>query len=248
MNFQLHYNPIGNSITYLYLMSDLNQAQPVLVGQGGPLNGYRWSLTNQLIIGRTSSCDIAITNQQVSRKHARIFTTDDGPSLEDLGSKNGTFHNGKPVTDTTALEDGDIIQVALAQEFVYLGQDATVPLAPGDFESSVISYFRRIRLEKDSCRTWIMNRELDPPLSALQFSFLSLLSESGGRVLSRSEVINGVWGSQQSLGVTDQALDALVRRLRDRIVDIDPEHDYIVTVRGQGFRMDNPPFTQGLST
>jgi len=236
MNFQLHYNPIGNSITYLHLMSDINQAQPVLVGQGGPLNGYRWSLTNQLIIGRTSACDIAITNQQVSREHARIFTTDDGPSLEDLGSKNGTFHNGKPVTDTTALEDGDIIQVALAQEFVFLGQDATVPLAPGDFESS------------DSCRTWIMNRELDPPLSALQFSFLSLLLDAGGRVLSRSEVINGVWGSQQSLGVTDQALDALVRRLRERIVELDPEHDYIVTVRGQGFRMDNPPFTQGLST
>jgi len=248
MNIQLHYNPIGYSITYLHPMPEFNQAQPVLVGQGGHLNGYRWSLITQLVIGRTSACDIAITNQQVSREHARIILTEDGPSLEDLGSKNGTFHNGKPVTDTTILEDGDVIQIALAQEFVFLGQDATVPLAPGDFESSVISYFRRIRLEKDSCRTWIMNRELDPPLSALQFSFLSLLSEASGRVLSRSEVINGVWGSQQSLGVTDQALDALVRRLRDRIAEIDPEHDYIVTVRGQGFRMDNPPFTQSLST
>ena len=71
------------------------------------------------------------------------------------------------------LEDGDVIQIALAQEFIFLGQDATVPLAPGDFESSVISYFRRIRLEKESRRTWILNRELNPPLSALQFSFLS---------------------------------------------------------------------------
>lgn len=227
-------------------MSDFNQAQPVLVGQGGPLNGYRWALANQLIIGRTGACDIAITNQQVSREHARIFLSDNGPALEDLGSKNGTFLNGKPVTDTIALEDGDIIQIALAQEFVFLGQDATVPLAPGDFESSVISYFRRIRLEKESRRTWVLNRELDPPLSALQFTFLKLLSESGGRVLSRSEVINGVWGSHQSLGVTDQALDALVRRLRERIFEHDPEHKYIITVRGQGFRLDNPPFTQGL--
>lgn len=229
-------------------MSNFNQAQPVLVGQGGPLNGYRWALAKQLIIGRTGACDIAITNQQVSREHARIFLSNSGPALEDLGSKNGTFHNGKPVTDTIALEDGDVIQIALAQEFVFLGQDATVPLAPGDFESSVISYYRRIRLEKESRRTWILNRELDPPLSALQFTFLSLLSESGGRVLSRSEVINGVWGSQQALGVTDQALDALVRRLRERILEHDPEHDYIITLRGQGFRLDNPPFTQGLST
>ncbi|MCD6425067.1 MAG: FHA domain-containing protein [Anaerolineales bacterium] len=228
-------------------MTDFTQAQPVLVGQGGPLNGYRWSLATQLIIGRTGSCDIAITNQQVSREHARLFLSDDGPTLEDLGSKNGTFHNGKPVADKIILEDGDVIQIALAQEFVFLGQDATVPLAPGDFESSVISYFRRLRLEKESHRTWILNRELNPPLSALQFSFLTLLSESGSRVLSRSEVINGVWGSQQSLGVTDQALDALVRRLRERIIDLDPEHDYIITVRGQGFRLNNPPFTQGLS-
>lgn len=228
-------------------MANLTQSQPVLVGQGGPLNGYRWSLANQLIIGRTGDCDISITNQQVSREHARLFISDNVASLEDLGSKNGTFHNGKPVTETTILEDGDIIQIALAQEFVFLGQDATVPLAPGDFESSVISYFRRIRLEKEACRTWIMNRELDPPLSALQFSFLSLLSESGGRVISRTEVINAVWGPQQSVGVTDQALDALVRRLRERLLELDPEHDYIITVRGQGFRLNNPPFTQGIS-
>jgi len=228
-------------------MSDFTQAQPVLVGQGGPLNGYRWSLASHLIIGRTGSCDIAITNQQVSREHARISMSDDGPTLEDLGSKNGTFLNGKPVTDLKFLEDGDVIQIALAQEFIFLGQDATVPLAPGDFESSVISYFRRVRLEKESRRTWILNRELNPPLSAMQFSFLSLLSESGGRVLSRSEVINEVWGSQQSLGVTDQALDALVRRLRERIQDLDQEHDYIITVRGQGFRLDNPPFTHSGS-
>jgi DNA-binding winged helix-turn-helix (wHTH) protein len=225
-------------------MSDLTQAQPVLVAQGGQLNGYRWSLVDQLIIGRTSNCDIAITNQQVSREHARVFLSDRGPALEDLGSKNGTFHNGKPVTGTRHLIDGDVIQIALAQEFVFLGQDATVPLAPGDFESSVISYFRRIRLEKESRRTWILNRELNPPLSSLQFSFLSALIESGGRVLSRSEVINAVWGSQQSLGVTDQALDALVRRLRERISEIDPDFKYIITVRGQGFRLDNPAFTQ----
>jgi len=228
--------------------SDLIQSQPVLVAQGGLLNGYRWFLSQQVVIGRTSICDIAISNQQVSREHARIFLSDEGPALEDLGSKNGTFHNGKPVTDIIHLEDGDIIQIALAQEFIFLGQDATVPLAPGDFETSVISYFRRVRLEKESRRTWILNRELDPPLSAMQFNFLVFLSESGGRVLSRTEVINSVWGFQESIGVTDQALDALVRRLRERLVELDESHEYIVTVRGQGFRLDNPPFTSSISS
>jgi DNA-binding winged helix-turn-helix (wHTH) protein len=222
--------------------------QPVLVGQGGPLNGFRWSLGDELIIGRTSACDISISNQQVSRKHARVFSTIRGVYLEDLGSKNGTFHNGKPVTETVTLEEGDVIQIALAQEFIFFGQDATVPLSPDDFESSVISYFRRIRLEKDSRRTWVLNRELRPPLSVLQFKLLLLLSESRGRVITRTEVINSVWGTRESVGVTDQALDALIRRLRERIGDIDPDYDYILTVRGQGFRFDNPPFKEGIST
>jgi DNA-binding winged helix-turn-helix (wHTH) protein len=222
------------------------QSQPVLVGQGGSLNGYRWSLSRQLIFGRTGSSDIVISNQQVSRKHARIYLSDHGPILEDLNSKNGTFHNGKPVTDPISLQDGDVIQIALAQEFIFLGQDATVPLSPDDFESSVLSYFRRIRLEKDSHRTWILNQELDPPLSRLQYKFLSLLSDSAGRVISRTEVINHVWGAQEAIGVTDQALDALARRLRDRLAENDPHHEYIITVRGQGFRLENPPFTGNL--
>ncbi|MCJ7716081.1 MAG: winged helix-turn-helix domain-containing protein, partial [Anaerolineales bacterium] len=163
-------------------------------------------------------------------------------------SKNGTFHNGKPVVEITYLEDGDIIQIALAQEFIFLGQDATVPLAPGDFESSVISYFRRIRLDREAYRTWILNRELEPPLSTLQFKLLVLLSESSGRVLSRSEIINSVWGSQESVGVTDQALDALIRRLRDRISELDDQFDYIITIRGQGYRLDNPPLSAGTTT
>ena len=229
-------------------MSDLIQSQPVIVGQGGSLNGYRWSISKEISIGRTGACDIVISNQQVSRKHARVFISSQGPAIEDLNSKNGTFHNGKPVTELTLLEDGDVIQIALAQEFIFLGQDATVPLAPGDFEASVISYFRRIRLEKESHRTWILNRELNPPLSSLQFRFLVLLSESAGRVISRSEVINAVWGSQESVGVTDQALDALVRRLRDRVAEIDPNHDYIITIRGQGYRLDNPPIRTSNST
>jgi DNA-binding response OmpR family regulator len=51
-------------------------------------------------------------------------------------------------------------------------------------------------------------------------------------------VIN-VWSEEEALGVSEQAIDALVRRLRDRIAAVDPDHAYIVTVRGHGFRFDN---------
>ena len=41
--------------------------------------------------------------------------------------------------------------------------------------------------------------------------------------------------------VADQALDALIRRLRDRLSALDPQHQYIDTIRGHGVRLDNPP-------
>jgi DNA-binding response OmpR family regulator len=50
--------------------------------------------------------------------------------------------------------------------------------------------------------------------------------------------VEHVWLEAERDGVTEQAIDALVRRLRDRLAEIDPEGEYIVTIRGHGFRMD----------
>lgn len=138
------------------------------------------------------------------------------------------------------LSDGDVIQIALAQEFIFLSKDATVPLDASDFGSSPLSIPRRLRLDPDSHRVFVKNKELTPPLSALQFKLLAYLCKNEGTVISRDNIIDNVWGEQESMGVTDQALDALIRRLRERLDDVDPDHDFIVTIRGQGFRLDNP--------
>ncbi len=41
-------------------------------------------------------------------------------------------------------------------------------------------------------------------------------------------------------GVTDQAVDALIYRLRERLAELDPDRAFIVTVRGHGFRFAAP--------
>jgi DNA-binding response OmpR family regulator len=51
-----------------------------------------------------------------------------------------------------------------------------------------------------------------------------------------------VWGDEDAADVSEQALDALVRRLRDRLAALDPTNNYIITVRGHGLRLENPPF------
>jgi len=223
-------------------MSFYNEALPVLVGQGGDYNAHRWVLDDSLIIGRTDDCEIAITNRQISRYHAQFTRLGEEVILVDLDSKNGTFLNGQRIQEPVRLEDGDVIQIALAQKFIFLSKDATIPLDYSEFDGKPISLgSRRMRIDADARRVWVNNNEVTPPLSALQFSLLTFLCEHAGQVLSRDVLINQVWGETEAPGVTDQALDALMGRLRAHLSKADPDHEYVATIRGQGFRLDNPP-------
>ena len=85
----------------------------------------------------------------------------------------------------------------------------------------------------------IKGQRLDPPLSLAQFRLLQLLYDADGAVSSRDDIVDVVWPGTEGLGVSEQAIDALVRRLRDRLVEID-DFNFVVTVRGHGFRLDNP--------
>jgi len=99
----------------------------------------------------------------------------------------------------------------------------------------------RLRLETRSRRVWIAKKEVVPPLSASQFRLLEILYDNLGQLVPREEVMTAVWGQEEAIGISEQALDALVRRVRDRLASIDPGHNYILTVRGHGLRLDNPP-------
>lgn len=216
---------------------------PLIVAQMGPYEGQRWVIEDGLTIGRGEDCEIVIPHRQVSRHHARFTLDNNGTWLEDLDSKNGTHHNGHPITDKVLLQDGDTVQIALAQQFVYLSSDATMPL-DGEFIPPTFSDTRygpkALQLEKRSRRIWIQNQEITPPLSVSQFRLLLTLYDKPGQVVPRSSIIEAVWGEENAVAVSDQALDALVRRLRDRLAEVDPTHQYIVTVRGHGLRLENP--------
>lgn len=224
-------------------MARSNNELPILVAQTGPLNGQRWAVGTTLVVGREPGCEIVIQNREVSRYHARFTLTPKGVTIEDLGSKNGTHCNGKPVIEPTLLQDGDIIQIALAQQFLFLGSDATatIPLEGGELDQLIIQPMNgRLRLDKRSRRVWIGDGEVLPPLSVSQFHLLEILYDRQGRVVERQELITSVWGDKEAVGVSEQALDALIRRLRDRLAAIDPTHPYIITMRGHGVRLDNP--------
>jgi len=213
---------------------------PIIVAGPGPLNGQRWAVRDMIVIGRDPTCDIMIAERQVSRRHARLTPRSKGIIIEDLNSKNGTHRNGQAVDEPIPLEDGDVIQIALAQQFTYLSSDATLPLEVGDLEFQSFQEWK-LKLDKRSRRVWVDEREVLPPLSVSQFTLLEILYDHQGRVVSRSKIIEYVWGEEQAVHVSEQALDALIRRLRARLSEFDPDHTYVVTVRGHGLRLDNPP-------
>jgi DNA-binding winged helix-turn-helix (wHTH) protein len=216
-------------------MAEKNEEFPLLIAQEGPLKGQRWSISDALVIGREHSCDVVIADRQVSRFHARLTPTSEGIILEDMGSKNGTHRNGDELSGPVVLQDGDAIQVSLAQEFTFLTSDSTMPLGDGAVKPG------RLMMDLRSRRVWVNQQQVVPPLSAQQFKLLWLLYEKQGQVINRVELIATVWGEDQSVGVSDQALDALIRRLRDRLASLDSKHQYIDTVRGHGVRLDNLP-------
>jgi hypothetical protein len=210
--------------------------KPVLVVSEGELAGHRWTLSKEeMMIGRGNDADIVLPERQVSRYHSKIHYRDGHYLLEDLGSKNGTFLNGQQVAGTVPIQDGDEIQIALCVRMLFVGTDATVPLS---FELPKRDSTGMV-LEEDRRTVSIRGKELDPPLSLAQFRLLQMLYEADGAVCGRDDIIEAVWPGTGGLGVSEQAIDALVRRLRDRLAELD-EHNYIVTVRGHGFRLDNP--------
>ncbi len=211
-------------------------AKPILIAREGQLTGERWTIdSDEFLIGRGSDCQIVLPERQVSRYHAKITSEAGNYILHDLGSKNGTHLNGTQVQGSKPVRDGDEIQIALRVKLLFIGTDATVPLTiedpipEGNLELDMLQ--RAVRIK---------GHELLPPLSLAQFRLLEALYEAKGAVVDRDTIVEIVWPGTDGIGVTEQAIDALIRRLRDRLAELD-EHEYVVTVRGHGFRLDNSP-------
>jgi pSer/pThr/pTyr-binding forkhead associated (FHA) protein len=90
----------------------------------GPNPGKTFTLSkNEIYIGRDITNDIVINDAEVSRKHARLTLQTGGYLLEDLGSTNGTFVDGKRVTGPVLLSMGQLIMLA---DNVSLGYEVAV--------------------------------------------------------------------------------------------------------------------------
>ncbi len=79
---------------------------------------------------------------------------------------------------------------------------------------------------------------LSDKLTSLEYRLLKFLIENKGKVVEKEEIINAVWHeAKTTLGVTDQALDQLVFRLRKKIENEPNKPENIITIKGRGFQI-----------
>lgn len=76
------------------------------------------------VIGRERDAVAWIESASVSRRHARILVSGGTATLEDLGSKNGTFHRGQRVTSPVVLANGEEIVVGTVPLRLRMSEDA----------------------------------------------------------------------------------------------------------------------------
>jgi len=70
-----------------------------------------FSITREItVVGRREDCDFRIPLGEISRKHCRLIKDGESLRIEDLGSSNGTYHNGVRVQEAT-LAPGDTLQI-----------------------------------------------------------------------------------------------------------------------------------------
>ena len=94
------------------MFTEAGERQPVLVCTSGSSSGQRRPVAEAgLVLGRGDHCDIVIVDPGVSREHARVILHNDAVWVQDAGSRNGCFVNGRRLSRHKQLSPGDELRI-----------------------------------------------------------------------------------------------------------------------------------------
>jgi DNA-binding response OmpR family regulator len=185
----------------------------------------------QITLGRSSDCDVIIEGKLISRRHACISRSGQGYMLTDLDSQNGTTINNQRLTASELLHDGDQIALGGMGKLVFSDSEST--------SSFLLPSVMGLWLDQEKQDVWIDGQCLNPKLSPSQYKLLEVLNAKKDRICSRLEIISAVWPDIND-GVSDEAVDALIKRVRARLGELQKGNLYLVTFRSRGLMLKSP--------
>jgi predicted component of type VI protein secretion system len=204
---------------------------------GPPLDAQQteWLLEkDEYLIGSEPPADLVVPLSRVSSQHARITRDERGYAIHDLDSRNGTFVNGKPIgAESQQLKDGD--QIGLGGTIALRFHDSGA-----DTQDEQHDQRDGVWVDETIQEAWVDGRRVEPPLSPAQLALLALLHRSAGQVIARPQIVAAVWPHMNPTTVGGEAIDALAKRLRARLREIQPEREYLEVLRGHRLRLVPP--------
>ena len=196
-----------------------------LVPASGPTGAGRLLLNPPAVtIGRAEGSTYVIDDPLISRQHAQIRS---GPTeghryiVEDLKSRNGTFVNGRRLTEACVLEQSDEVRFG-PYTFTFEDPNATLQ---GDGPTTIVV--------DGTAGTVRVHGEL-LPLSNKEFALLELLYRNLDRPVHVAEISQVVWPEYDGATTLSQ-VDGLVRRLREKIAASGTSSMSIASQRGRGY-------------
>jgi len=207
----------------------------MLVTVQGPEPGQRHSLeTERVILGRQVDCGVCLVGRAVSRQHAQIVRHGQNHLVEDLGSSNGTFLNGKrlPTKVPVPFQEGDLLRIG---PYVFSLRETTLPTEPTEpnlvirekvsvldlTQSSAHGLDPAIKLQVvlEISQHLAHHLELEPLLSTLVEQILRLLPQSDRAIVILCEDNKLVLRAQRSRNDSQEHRSEGRGKGRDRETD-----------------------------
>lgn len=201
-----------------------------LIGLNPDIQPEASSLADEIYtVGRAPTCNIVVsgeTSRGVSRLHARIEARGPRYWLHDEHSANGTFVNGRRISQPHLLADQDAI-----------GLGSPKPLLR--YQDSDRTFINASTLRFDETYEHFVYDNVPLQLTAGQYRLMKLLYNKGGAICSRAECYEAMRSIPYDPDRDSNALDRAISKLRSHLRTVSADAgDLIQLERGRGYRLD----------
>ncbi len=214
----------------------------LVLSLNGAVQGEFQLNKERMTVGRKPDNDVQIDNLAVSGKHALVITILDDSFLEDLGSTNGTYVNGKLIKKH-ALRDGDVVGIG-KHELKYVNEHATADdeefektmiIRPGSASAAVAA----ARAAEDAVVAAPAPSAAPIPLSAAPVA----AAVGGGMPLAKLQVLNGPIAGKE-LELTKALITLGKPGVQVAVISRRPQGYFLTHIEGDG-KNNNFPIVNG---